>query len=114
MIEVTLYEYLKASLQKPVYMEMPSPIPSEFYLLEKTGGNIEDHIGHATFALQSYGKTLAMSVSMSMDGVKAMLNAISLDTVSSCTLNSEYNFPDLTRKKHRYQAVFNLTHYETE
>lgn len=114
MIETTLLNHLKANLQVPVFMEIPDPIPPRFYLLEKTGGNRENQIGYATFALQSYGVSLADAAHMNLNGINAMLGAIALDQVSDVTLNSDYNFPDLTRKRRRYQAVFNITHYETE
>ena len=114
MIETTLLNHLKDNLSLPVSMEIPSPIPQRFYLLEKTGGNRENQICYATFALQSYGASLSDAAHMNLLGINAMLNSVSLDSVSDCTLNSDYNFPDLTRKRHRYQAVFNLTHYEQE
>ena len=114
MIEITLLNHLNAELSVPVYMEIPTPIPERFYLLEKTGGNRENQICYATFALQSYGVSLADAANMNVLGINAMLRSVIHDSVSDCTLNSDYNFPDLSRKRHRYQAVFNLTHYEQE
>lgn len=115
LIEKILFDYLSAELADPVYMEYPEDAPPErFYLLEKTGGNIEDKIGYATFALQSYGGSLFATASMNSVGISAMLDAVALDAVSSVSLNSDYNFTDTTRRRHRYQAVFNITHYETE
>ena len=31
--------------------------------------------------------------------------------VSSVELNSDYNFTDITEKRYRYQAVFDIVHY---
>lgn len=114
MIEKTLLDYLNEQLDDPVYMAYPDNAPERFFILEKTGGNRENHIGYATFALQSYGGSLFSTANMNLVGVNAMLGAVELDSVSSVTLNSDYNFADTTRKKNRYQAVFNITHYETE
>ena len=114
MIEKTLYNYLNTELSVPVYMEIPTPIPPRCFLLEKTGGNRENMICYATFALQSYGISLSDAAHMNLLGINAMMGAVSLDSVSEVKLNSDYNFPDLTRKRHRYQAVFNVTHYEME
>lgn len=114
MIEKTLLDYLNSVLDDPVYMQYPDNAPIRFFLLEKTGGNRENQIAYATFVLQSYGGTLYESAAMNLVGINAMLNAVELDEVSSVSLNSDYNFPDTTRKRQRYQAVFNLTHYETE
>lgn len=95
-------------------MEFPDSAPERFFLLEKTGGSFEDGIAHATFALQSYGGSLYATAAMNLVGINVMLDAVELDAVSSVSLNSDYNFADTTRKKNRYQAVFNITHYETE
>lgn len=114
MIEKTLYDYLNSVLDDPVYMEFPDNAPERLYVLEKTGGNRENLIAYATFALQSYGGSLFSSSAMNTAGINAMLGAVELDTVSSVSLNSDYNFTDTTRKRNRYQAVFNITHYEME
>lgn len=112
MIEKTLYDYLSETLEEPVYMEYPDNAPERFFILEKTGGNRVDQIAYATFALQSYGGSLFSTSAMNLEGINAMLGAVELDTVSSVSLNSDYNFTDTTRKRNRYQAVFNITHYE--
>ncbi len=112
MIEKILYDYLNEKLTVPVYMEIPNPIPGRFYLLEKTSGGLDDEeIYRATFALQSYGASLLDSATMNVAGINAMLAAAELDDVSEVNLNSDYNYSDTTRKRHRYQAVFNITHY---
>lgn len=114
MIEKTLYDYLNSVLDDPVYMAFPDNAPERFFILEKTGGNRADQIAYATFVLQSYGGSLFSTSAMNLVGINAMLGAVDLDSVSSVTLNSDYNFTDTTRKLNRYQAVFNITHYETE
>lgn len=115
MIEKTLLDYLNENLDDPVFMEYPiEDTPERFYVLEKTGGNRLEHIAYATFALQSYGGTLYGSAAMNLVAINTMLDAVSLDSVSSVSLNSDYNFTDTTRKRERYQAVFDITHYETE
>ena len=115
MIETTLFDLLTTELSEPVHMEIPNPLPKDpFYLLEKTGGSRTNQICYATFALQSYGGSLVKAAEMNVAGIAAMLGAVALDSVSEVTLNSDYNFPDLTRKRNRYQAVFNVTHYEME
>ena len=114
MIEKVLLDYLNDNLDDPVYMQYPDNAPDRFFILEKTGGNRENQIAFATFVLQSYGGTLYETAAMNLVGINAMLDAVTLDAVSSVALNSDYNFADTTRKRNRYQAVFNITHYETE
>lgn len=121
MIEQTIFEHLKKTLKMPVFVKYPEPdkrnnipIPPRFYLLEKTGGDYANKIGHATFAVQSYGKDLFDVAGMSLKAINAMEAAIDIPTVGDVDSHGDYNFPDLTRKRDRYQAVFDITHYETE
>lgn len=114
MIERVILDHLKATLPDPVYMHFPQNAPERLYVLERTGGRRENQIAYATFALQSYGGSLFSTAEMNLAGINAMLDAVSLDAVSSVALNSDYNFTDTTRKRERYQAVFDITHYEME
>ena len=114
MIEKTLYDYLTATLSNPVYMHYPKDAPECFYVLQKTGGRRVNQIAYATFALQSYGGSLFHTAEMNLAGINAMLGAVAQDTVADVALNSDYEFTDTTRKRERYQAVFDITHYETE
>ena len=41
----------------------------------------------------------------------AMQDADNLPQLVRCDLYSDYNFPDTTRKRPRYQAVFGVVHY---
>lgn len=114
MIEKVFLDYLNDVLPDPVYMHFPQDAPERLYVLERTGGRRENQIAYATFALQSYGGSLYDTAAMNLAGVNAMLDAVSLDAVSDVALNSDYNFTDTTRKRERYQAVFDVTHYEME
>lgn len=113
MIERTLYDFLKESgLDAPVYTEVPKEPPSSFYLIEKTGSSMNNHIYSSTFAIQSYGTTLFESISMNEALKEVMLEGFIADPlVSSIELNSDYNFTDLAEKRYRYQAVFDIVHY---
>lgn len=112
MIETILYNYLSdAGLSAAVYMEQPKVKLAAFFLLEKTGGGITDHIRESTFVVQSYGKSLAEAATMNEEIKAVMLNAITLDDISRVQVNSDYNYTDPTTKTYRYQAVFVITHY---
>ena len=43
---------------------------------------------------------------------EVMMTITILPSISSCRLNADYNFTDTTKKRYRYQAVFDLVHYE--
>ena len=108
MIEKIVLDYLKECLDVPVYMERPKEEPNEYVLIEKTGGSTEDYINSATFALQSYADSMYSAAELNEKVKKAMDNIIILNDISKSKLNSDYNFTDTTKKKHRYQAVYDL------
>lgn len=111
MIELAILNYLTEQLGVPVYMVMPSNAPTTCVLLEKTAGGEEDGIGTATLAIQSYGRTMEETAYLNHKVCVAMRDAVTLDIVARCDHNSDYNYPDTTRKRYRYQAVFDLTWY---
>lgn len=112
MIEKVLLDYLSDSLSAPVYMEIPKNPPSQYFILEKTSGAQVNHINNSTFAIKSYGKSLYDAASMNEELKGVMLSGlITLDEISSVTLNSDYNYTDTQTKTYRYQAVFDIVHY---
>lgn len=112
MIEKTILDYLSASLDVPCGMEVPPDPPHRFVVLEKTGETRENYLKDAILAVQSYAPTLLEAATLSESVVEAMLNAVQLPSVAAVKLNGNYNFTDTATKQYRYQAVFDVTHYE--
>lgn len=113
MIEKIIYDYLSSSnLGAPVYTEIPKNPPSAFFVIEKTGGAITNHIESSTVAIQSYAASL-YEASVANELVKdAMLyGLIDEPEVASVELNSDYNFTDVETRRYRYQSVFSIVHY---
>lgn len=110
MIEKIVLDYLNKTLDVPAYMEMPEKQPKEFVLIEKTGSATEDFINSATIALQSYAESLLQAAVLNEKVKAAMDNIIVLDDISRSKRNSDYNFTDTTKKKYRYQAVYDLVY----
>mgnify|MGYP001466762023 CR=1 FL=1 len=111
MIEKTILDYLNNKLSEPCYMEEPDG-EDTFVLLEKTGGSLSNHVYSATFTIQSYATSLYEAAKLNEKVKAAMLTiADELNTISKCSLNSDYDFTDTTKKRYRYQAVFDITHY---
>ena len=115
MIEQTIYKFLNDNMSVPVYTEIPNNPPKQMIILEKTGSSLQNHIKRATFAIQSYGKSLFDAAQLNealkeimLDGLDGLL---SLDEIAAVNLNSDYNFTDTTTKRYRYQAVFDIVHY---
>lgn len=114
MIEKTVLDYLNSKISGVnAYMEVPEGMPSgRFIVIEKTGGGGNECIATATLAIQSYGASMYDAASLNESVKEAMFTiADELSQVSSCRLNSDYNFTDPQTKKYRYQAVYNLVHF---
>jgi len=113
MIEKTILDYLSDCLPDvPVYMEVPADRPAVFVVIEKTGSSRINHIDSATIAVQSYGATLYDAAALNERVKTAMLDSITLDSISRAALNSDYNYTDTASKHYRYQAVFDVTFYD--
>ena len=111
MIEKTILDYLSSELSVPVYMERPENDEGEYVLIEKTSSGRENYISSTTIALQSFGNTLYRAAELNEEVKTAMDGIITLNEISSSRLNSDYNFTDTTKKRYRYQAVYDITHY---
>lgn len=112
MIEKIILDYLTDELTEPVYMEEPETKPVTFVLIEKTGGGKTNHISSATIAVQSYALSMYEAAALNERVKTAMENAITLDSITRVTLNSDYNYTNTASKRYRYQAVFDVIFYD--
>lgn len=113
MIEATLIDFLKGKTAAGanVFAEVPKNPPSTYIVIEKTGSATVNRITTATMVVRSYASTLLDAAALN-ERVKVVMDQMpELDDISSCDLNSDYNFTDPTSKQYRYQAVFQITHY---
>ncbi|MCQ2087967.1 MAG: hypothetical protein MJZ37_07925 [Bacilli bacterium] len=94
-----------------MYPVIPNDPPAKFVVYEKTGGGYDDHINRATIAIQSYDESIFKCASLNDEVKKHMINMVELPEISSVKLNSDYNFTDTTRKRNRYQCVFDIYYY---
>lgn len=112
MIELILLEYLKASLDIPVVMEVPKDKPAEYVLIEKTGSGRNNTIDMATVAIQSCSDISLYRAAVLNERVKALMNEIvALGSISMARLNTDYNFTNRETKTYRYQAVYDLVYF---
>ena len=114
MIETVLRDYLVTQLTKvPVYAEVPVNPPDTFVIIEKTGSSHNNMIETATCAVQSYASSLYNAAALNQTIKAAILAAPdTVPQISAVRLNSDYNYTDTDTKHYRYQAVFEITHYE--
>lgn len=111
MIEKIVKDYLTEKLNIPVYMEIPKNPIYPYVVVEKTGSSGNGLIFDAMIVVQSYADSLFNAATLNELVKSKMLEIITLDEVSKCELNSDYNYSDTTKKEYRYQAVFDLVHY---
>lgn len=111
MIEITIFNHLKAELTVPVYLEKPLTAPTRYVLFEKTGSGRTNRLPSSTFAFQSYAESMYEAARLNEQLKVAVDSLVELDEIGRITLNSDYNFTDTSTKQYRYQAVFDITHY---
>jgi len=112
---MTIEEYVIAALSKtltfPVSGDRPTPMPERFHTVEKTGSREEDHIHTATLAIQSWAESTAAAAMLNDEVKAAMAALIRCPEISRAECETDYNYPDLTTKKPRYQALFEVIYY---
>lgn len=110
MIEKIVLDYLSDVMSVEVYTEKRGQ-QGKYIIIEKVGGGKTDHIKRASLAIQSYADSMYEAAELNDKVKDAMDGIIALPSISSCKLDTDYNFTDTTSKKYRYQAVFDLVHY---
>lgn len=118
LIESVIISYLNgaAGISYPVYGDTPpGALPSHYYLVDKTGNSAANHLHTAQIVIQSVAtdaKETAAEMNETLLGI--MTDIVTLPTVSSCRLNSDYDYTDTSNNKYRYQAVFDITYYRED
>lgn len=111
MIEIVIKQFLDKNLDAPIFLEKPANPPKRYVLFEKTSGGEKDQIPSSTFAFQSYAESMYEAAKLNEELKRAVKDLIIENDISRVKLNSDYNFTDTTTKEHRYQAVFDISHY---
>lgn len=114
MIEKIILDFLSSKVSTPVKTEIPQNPPTNFYLIEKTGGSQAINIKRSTIVIQSYAESLYEAANLNDIVKEYMLGSeglLTLNEIVSVVLGSDYNYTDTTTKKYRYQAVFEIVHY---
>lgn len=111
MIEITILNFLDNHLSAPSFLELPATKPPRFVVLEKTSSSKNNYLPSATFAFQSYAKTMHETALLNEEVKEVVERLIELNEISGVRLNSDYNFTDTITKQYRYQAVFDINHY---
>lgn len=110
MIELIIKNHLKKILKVPVYLEKEENMPDSYVIFEKTSGGQKNQINSASFAFQSYAKSMYEAAMLNEELKAAVFKLQWNKEVGGVRLNSDYNFTDVTTKNYRYQAVFDITY----
>lgn len=111
MIEKVVLDFLSDRLDAKVFIEKEPDMPTEYILIDKTGGGESNFIKKATITIQSYAASRARAAMLNETVKETMRDIIKLDEVSKCGLNTDYDYTDSSTKEYRYQAVFDIVHY---
>lgn len=109
-IEKVVCDYLQTKLDCPVLPEKPKRPFGKMVFVERTGGRGR-FIKESTVAIQSYDDSMLKAAELDEMVKELMFGITEIPDITHIELNATYNFTDTTTKEHRYQSVFDLTHY---
>lgn len=111
-IEDFVIQYLAEALTVPVSGDVPNlGTNEEFVTVEKLGGSMTNHIRRASIAVQSWSRSRMEACELNEMVKAAMERLTERHQISSAALSSDYNFPDLSRRQPRYQAVYEIVYF---
>lgn len=113
-IESTVIGYLNTALPSvPTYGEVPDSPDNrgEFFVVDKTASETENGLCTAVIAISSYADTKASASALNLELIETMDGITDLVSIADCHLRDDYNFTNVAKKQHRYQAEFEITHY---
>lgn len=115
MIEELIYEYLDENALCSWFPTRPEDKPTTPYgIFTKTNSVKSDgHLTFSTFAFQSYGSTLLEAAQISAE-LRALIEELPRLTtaVSKAELAGESDFTNPSDKQPRYQAIYQLVHFD--
>ena len=111
MIEKVVLDYLNSVLEYPTYTQEQKNGEKYFYLIQKVGSSVDNKIDTSMVAVQSYAPSRYEAAEMNYAMIEAMDDIIQLDEIGKCKKNSDYDYTDTSKKRYRYQALFEIVHY---
>ena len=100
--------HLSDALDVPVSGDVPSPRPQRFVTVEQTGSRQSNLVYMVTLAVQSWAESREAAAELNERVKTAMIASKASPHVLSCSLSTDYNYPELDTRSPRYQAIFNV------
>lgn len=110
-IEEFVINYLNSKLEVKSFAEVPSGPPESFIVVEKTGSSKRNYVITSNIAIKSHAPTMYDAAMLNEDVKAVMEHIINEKEISYAECETDYNFTDLSTKRYRYQAVYNLVHF---
>ena len=112
-IELIVLNYLADAQDVPVYAEEPASPGDKYIIVEKVGSSQSNRLDSALIAVQSYASSMVDTLELNR-AVKLLMQRSPevLQEITRCKCTGDYNHPDLSTNRYRYQAVFDITYYE--
>ena len=111
MIEATIIAHLGANLAVHVGGEIPAKPEQRYVVVQKRGGERENHIYTSLIQFDAYAESLAEAAKLCQEVMAIVDDMICLDEVCSCEYGGDYNATDTASKRYCYQAMYDITHY---
>lgn len=87
-------------------------IPQEYILVQRTGGSEVNMVDGAVYAIQSISSISKLRAAEINELVKSAMRRFNeAANISSCKLNSDYDFTDARSKEYRYQAIYEIVYF---
>ena len=112
-IESILIGYLNGK-GYTAYGEEPEKPPAVYLVVGKVGSGHENHIDSAVITIRSYAVSMEQAAALNKQVKHTMLYELpELDDIAGVYLNSDYNNTDPETRRYRYQAVYDITYYDS-
>lgn len=112
-IEEIICNFLTEKIDVIALPEKPNRPFHRKVFVERTGGGGK-FLLETTIAIQSYGDSKYEAAALNDEVILAMNDAIECSEITEVELNSNYDFTDIETKEYRYQAVFDIKHYQED
>lgn len=110
-IEAVIIKHLENSTGVKTYAEIPTTKPNNFIVVEKIDGGMVNAINASTLIIYSYSTTLIDACELNEKVKVAILDALTIDDISSVRISGEDRGIDDSEKLYRYETTINLYHY---
>lgn len=111
MIEAIIIAYLNANLTVPVSGEIPEDKTNRYVVVQKRGGERENHIYTSLFQFDVYAESLETAATLCKEVIAVIDEMTELDEVCNCEYGGDFNATNIASKQYCYQAMYNITHY---